>query len=118
MTQALEDFGSFKTESVWHRQIETTGRVEDVLVTIRDYLATITPQELARLPATCRPGRVKGDDDIEYWTFMLSRQPGPPPEAGLDQELMQAIFQHFLHASMRISQIHKAMARVGDPRPH
>jgi len=118
MTQALEDSGSFRTESVWHRQIEAMESVEEVLMTIRDYLATITPGELARLPESRRPGRVKGDDDIEYWTFKLSRQPGAPSEEGVDLELMQAIFHHFLHASMRISQIHKAHAKAGDPQPH
>jgi hypothetical protein len=119
MTQTLEDSGSFRTETVWHRQIETTGSVDEVLMTIRDYLATITPGELARLPETRRPGRIKGDDDIEYWTFKLSRQPGTPPEEeGTDLELMRTIFYHFLHASLRISQIHKARANVGDPQPH
>jgi hypothetical protein len=118
MTQALEDSGAFKTESVWHRQLETTGSVDEVLVTIRDYLATITPEELARLPESRRPGRIKGDDDIEYWTFKLSRQPGTPAEEGTDVELLQAIFHHFLHASVRISQIHKAHAKLNDPQPH
>ena len=118
MTQALEDSGAFRSESVWHRQIEATGSVDEVLMTIRDYLATITPEELARLPETCRPGRVKGDDDIEYWTFKLSRQPGAPADEGVDLELMQVIFHHFLHASMRISQIHKAKSKIDDPQPH
>ena len=118
MTQALEDSGSFRSESVWHRQIEATASVEEVLVTIRDYLATLTPQELARLPEARRPGRIKGDDDIEYWTFKLSLQPDAPAEEGVDLELMRTIFQHFLHASMRISQIHKANSKVDDPQPH
>ena len=118
MTQALEDSGAFRTESVWHRQIEAMGSVDEVLVTIRDYLATLTPEELARLPESRRPGRVKGDDDIEYWTFKLSRQPGTAAEEGTDLELLQTIFQHFLHASVRISQIHKAHARADDPQPH
>jgi hypothetical protein len=118
MTQALEDSGSFRVETVWHRQLETTGSVDEVLMTIRDYLATLTPGDLARLPETRRPGRIKGDDDIEYWTFKLSRQPGTAAEEGTDLELMQAIFQHFLHASVRISQIHKAHAKMDDPQPH
>jgi hypothetical protein len=118
MTHAFEDSGSFKTETVWHRQLETTGSVEEVLTTIRDYLATLTPEELARLPESRRPGRIKGDDDIEYWTFKLSRQPGHAENAGIDFDLMQTIFQHFLHASMRISQICKARLKTEDPQPH
>jgi hypothetical protein len=118
MTHALEDSGSFRTESVWHRQLETIGSVDEVLVAMRDYLATLTPEELARLPEARRPGRIKGDDDIEYWTFKLSRQPGAEAEPGIDVDLMQTIFHHFLHASVRISQIHKALLKTEDPQPH
>ena len=38
MTQTLEDSGSFKTETVWHRQLETTHSVDEVLAAMRDYL--------------------------------------------------------------------------------
>ena len=117
MTQ-LEDSGSFRTETVWHRQIETTRSVEEVLTAMRDYLATLTPEELARLPESRRPGRIKGDDDIEYWTYRLSRQPGAAAEEGTDLELLQMIFHYFLHASVRISQIHKALSKTEDPQPH
>jgi len=118
MNQLLEDSTGFKTETVWHRQIEDTGTVDQVLTAMRDYLASLTPKELARLPEHRRPGRIKGDDDIEYWTFRLSRSPGMPEEEGIDVELMQEIFHHFLHASARISQIHKSMVKVDDPQPH
>lgn len=117
MTQPLDSRG-FKTETVWHRQIEDTGTVDEVLNAMRDYLATITPEQLGHLPEHRRPGRIKGDDDIEYWTFKLSRSADARDEEGTDTELLQEIFHHFLHATARISQIHKAMARVDDPQPH
>ncbi len=118
MNYALDDSGLFKTDTIWHRQLETIETVQDVLSTVRDYLATLTPEDLARLPENRRPGRIKGDDDIEYWTIKLSRAPGAPPEEGSDLELMQQIFHHFLHAALRISQIRKLTSRADDPQPH
>ena len=119
MDQHLEDSGGlFKTDAAFHQRLEDVSTVHDVLSTVRDYLATLTPEELARLPENRRPGRIKGDDDIEYWTFKLSRSPNSPPEPNTDLELMQEIFHHFLHASVRISQIHKAMSKTDEPQPH
>lgn len=119
MDQPLEDSnGLFKSDPLWHQRLEELESVHEVLNSVRDYIATLTPEELARLPENRRPGRIKGDDDIEYWTFKLSRSPNAPPEPGIDVELMQEIFHHFLHASVRISQIHKSRSKVDEPQPH
>ena len=118
MDRSLEDSNGFKTSSVWHRQIEGTRTVDEVLVTVRDYLASLTPNELAHLPETHRPMRIKGDDDIEYWTFKLSQHASGDHEPWVDTDLMQEIFNHFLHASVRLSQIHKALAAAEDAQPH
>ena len=116
--RSLEDSSGFKTSSVWHRQLESTSTVDDVLSTVRDYLASLTPRDLSHLPETHRPMRIKGDDDIEYWTFKLSQHTSADHEAWVDVELMQEIFNHFLHASVRLTQIHKAMASAEDAQPH
>jgi hypothetical protein len=52
---------------------------------------------------------VKAEDDIEYWTYRLSQRPRQE-DAMIDAELMQDVFNHFLHASLRISQIRRVAA--------
>jgi len=105
--------GGFRArDPIWHGQLDACATVDEVLTLVRDYIATLTPQHLARLPQQLRPGRVKGDDDIEYWTYKLAHARGPLGEEPVDAELLQDIFNHFLHASVRLLRIHKARAQA------
>ena len=115
MNRSLEDSGGFKTSSAWHRQLEETQSVAEVVLTLRDYLATLSPEQLSRLPEVCRSVRTKAEDDIEYWTFKLSHH-ADEHEPWVDADLMREIFNHFLHASVRLARIHKALAE--DTQPH
>ena len=116
---APEDTAGFKTSSVWHRQLEGSETVERIVATLKDYLDTLTPEDLARLPENCRAVRIKGDDDLEYWTYKLSRHHPAHTGAWVDSALLQEVFNHFLHASARVSQIHRAKVKAEDsPAPH
>lgn len=115
MNRTLEDSGGFKTSSAWHRQLEHTRSVEEVIEALRDYLATLSPEQLSHLPVICRAVRAKAEDDIEYWTFKLSHHGADENEAWVDVDLMREIFNHFLHASVRLVRIHKAIADVAQP---
>lgn len=92
----------------WHSRVDCVESVDQVVELARDYVATLTPEELSRLPARCRPLRVKAEDDIEYWTFKLSAVQADEPA---DPVLVHNLFMHFLHASLRITQIHRARAQ-------
>jgi hypothetical protein len=113
-----EDTTGFKTSSVWHRQLEGSETVEGIVATLQDYLDSLTPEDLGHLPETCRSVRIKGDDDIEYWTYKLSRDHPAHTGAWVDSALLQEVFNHFLHASVRVSQIHRAKARAQKTPAH
>lgn len=100
--------GRALTKTVWHRQIDEKRTIEDVLETVRDYLASVTPAELGRIPETARPGRIKSDDDIEYWTFKLGQQ-HCDADGEVDYDLIQEMFNHLLHAQLRIAEINKGV---------
>ncbi|MGE5095917.1 MAG: hypothetical protein ACM3SO_12305 [Betaproteobacteria bacterium] len=111
MTDMAESSLGFRHDDpVWHTQLDLAERVGDVVAMVRDYLAALTPEELGRLPESCRPLRVKADDDIEYWTWRLSDATvcGEP----IDAELAHDVFTHLLHASLRIARIHRDRARA------
>jgi len=99
----------------WHGRIEMAMSVEDVVMLVRDYVATLAPQHFVRLPDVCRGLRVKAEDDVEYWTFRLSQRPALESSAEIDGELLQEVFNHFLHASLRISQIRRDAPRSAAP---
>jgi hypothetical protein len=101
--------GFERSDAGWHGKLEIAESAEDVVGLVRDYIATLAPQHLVRLPDVCRSLRVKAEDDIEYWTYRLSQRPRQE-DAMIDAELMQDVFNHFLHASLRISQIRRVAA--------
>ena len=104
--------GFERNDPRWHGRIEVAESVDEVVALVRDYIATLAPQHFMRLPDACRGLRVKAEDDIEYWTFKLSQRPGPGNPEQVDAELMQEVFNHFLHASLRISQIRRLGAEA------
>ena len=101
--------GFERNDPGWHRRVEIVDAVEDVVDLLREYVASLTPQCLVRLPDACRALRVKAEDDIEYWTCRLSQR-SPPSDLLVDEEVRDDVFHHFLHASLRIAQIHRADA--------
>ena len=102
-------------DPLWHSQVESARSAEEVVALMRDYVATITPERLGQLPERYRPMRVKAEDDLEYWTFRLSALPAGDR---VDQAFVHDLFMHFLHASLRITQIHRERAaRAQEPFP-
>ena len=104
--------------TTWHVQLEAVSDVDGVLAVTRDYLATFAPEHLARLPAECRPGRIKGEDDIAYWSCRLAQYTHSDPGTPVDAELMQEMLNYFLHAWVRLSQMQRRPLRQPEPRYH
>jgi hypothetical protein len=99
--------GFERNDPGWHGKLEIAESAEEVVALVRDYIATLAPEDLGRLPDPCRSLRVKAEDDIEYWTYRLSQR-HRREDAAVDAELAQDVFNHFLHASLRISQIRRS----------
>lgn len=95
----------------WHGAVETVGTVDDVVALVRDYLASLAPEQYLELPEACRALRVKAEDDIEYWTLRLSQRHASRAD-GIDSELTQDVFDHFLHATLRIARLNRESGKV------
>jgi hypothetical protein len=109
--------GFERSDPRWHGRIEVAESVDEVVGLVRDYVASLAPQHFVRLPDVCRALRVKAEDDLEYWTFRLSQRP-TLEDVQVDGELLQEVFNHFLHASLRISQIRRDGAGLGGGPGH
>jgi hypothetical protein len=57
----------------WFDQLAATSTPEDVARVARDFVATWTPQELAQLPRSCRPGSLKFPEEVVDYAFTLVR---------------------------------------------
>ena len=114
MDTAIDSSRGYRAaRNTWHDQVEASVDIEAILAVTRDYLATFGPEHLARLPEDCRPGRIKGEDDIAYWSCKLAQHNHRDPEMRVDAELLQEMLNYFLHAWVRLSQIH----RIPAPEP-
>jgi hypothetical protein len=56
----------------WRSVIHSAATEEELVSITRDYLACWSPEEIARLPVECRPGRVRDGEDIAQWAFELT----------------------------------------------
>lgn len=103
--------GFERSDPGWHCRIEIADSVDEVVSLLRDYIASLTPRVLMGLPDSCRALRAKAEDDVEYWTCRLSQRQRED-DVLVDEDVRHEVFHHFLHASLRISQIHRADAQA------
>jgi hypothetical protein len=86
--------------SGWFDQLAETTTPEDVARVARDFLATWTPQEIAQLPRSCRPGSLKFPEEVVDYAFTLVR-------ANVDEQSENAAITRmatfFAEASWRVA---------------
>ena len=58
----------------WHKEIRAARNWQELLGLARDFVAKLTPAEVATLPPTCREIRIKGTDDLHFWHERLAEE--------------------------------------------
>lgn len=99
----------------WHDRIEEAGSVDEAVQTLREYVESLGSGIRTRVPGACRIDRIVRDDDIDVLTYRLSDL----SRAQRDDAVLLELFDHFLHASLRISHMRRAQAQqamAGAPR--
>jgi hypothetical protein len=92
----------------WSNQIDTAESVGEVVSITRDYLATWMPDELARLPQACRPGRIKGEDDITQLHECLVDEYRQNRLGSEDFSVLQRMTSFVVRATVRIANLQSA----------
>ena len=85
----------------WQGQLDQANRPEAVLTVARDYLAQVSPEEVAQLPEDCRPQRLVDSDDVAAYALELARRQASPDAP----EVLHKLAAFFSDASTRLSQI-------------
>ena len=57
----------------WLSQIESARSAAELLRLLRDYLASLTPEERAQLPAGCVADNITGPSEIQEWAVALAQ---------------------------------------------
>ena len=81
----------------------------DVVRIAASYLAAWTPQELAAIPAACRPGKATEGEDLADIAYELTRA---RIESSAPQPSLEEMDSFFAQACARVSQIEAAPYRL------
>lgn len=91
--------------TTWHRQIDDAKSVADVVSIARDFVATWTPQELASLPAECRPGKIRDESDIADLHARLAEEYRVTRASGDELTTLQRLTSFMVRTSVRIAEL-------------
>lgn len=89
----------------WQPHLAAASTEPEVVAVVRDYLATWSPDEIARLPQECRPGRIKDGEDVARFAFELATCHCGAALPDADDELLTRMLVVVSHACTRISEI-------------
>ena len=98
--------GTFITlPDVWRFTVDASDSERDLIIAVRDYVATWQPEELSLLPESCRPGRLTSGEDVADMAYKLSQmhlefQRDRPRRIALERMMV-----FFVHASERFAQL-------------
>lgn len=92
----------------WHRDLERTGTPRQVVALTRDYLATLAPRDLARVPERCRPSRIFDEEDIGFWSGRLTEEYWQLRGTAADTAVIQELWSFFLRASIHIARLRES----------
>lgn len=106
--------GSSPVTVTWHCLLEAAESEQEVVDIARDFLATLSPYDIARLPANCRPGKMVDASDITTYAFLVMRH--HCDEGHGMPRVAHKLAAFFSGASIRLSQILAASGGEDDIR--
>ena len=91
------------TATSWPQRLRSATTEQEVVDVTRDFLATFSPYDFARLPAELRPGRIVDGNDVADLAFTLVRHTHDDAPASV--RCIHKMTQFFSHASVRLSEL-------------
>ena len=89
----------------WYHKIDDAVSIADVLSGARDYVATWSPEDLARLPKASRPGPLKTPADLDRLHGALVEEYRTSRATGEDLAALQRITSFMVRAAVRLAQL-------------
>ena len=98
----------------WQQQIRDARTWQDLLQVTRSYIASFEPQEWATLPDNCRPDRIKGVDDLEYWRQCLADEYLRVASQPRGNDVLRAMLAFFTAAAERADELYGTATPPGE----
>lgn len=93
----------------WQDRLDRASTADEVVETVREFVARWSPEELAELPQECRPGKIVDAEDLNGVAVAMVHRSCADDRLGDDR--LQRLAAFFTHAAMRIVQINSRAAR-------
>lgn len=87
----------------WPQRLKAAHTREDVVDVARDFLATFSPYDLARLPEPLRPGRLVDGDDLNAFAYTLVRHDHDDSRG--TARYIHRLTHFFTNASVRLAEL-------------
>jgi hypothetical protein len=97
-------------------QLDRALRISDVVAITRDYIARWTPEELARLPRSVRPGRIRDEVDVVELHARLVEEYRTTRLSGDELAALQRLTGFMVQAALRIGKLGGG-TDAGEARP-
>jgi hypothetical protein len=102
------------TMTTWFAQIDRAKSVTETLSVARDYVATLSTKELGQLPVSCRPGRLKDEQDVEALHACLVDNYRDSRATGEELDTLQRLTSFVVRLSIRLSELGAASRAPSD----
>ena len=89
----------------WRNLLRASTQEDEVLMLVRDHMALWAPEEIARLPEDCRPGRIRDADDISRWAFELATTHCAQAVLPEDEPFLDRMLEFVTQAAIRLSEL-------------
>ena len=89
----------------WRNLIRDSATEDELVSLVRDHLARWSPDEIARLPEDCRPGRIRDGDDISQWAYLLASNHCSRTVHPDDEPLLERMLEFVTQAAIRLSEL-------------
>ena len=101
----------------WFSQIDRARSVGEVVGVSRDFMATLSQDELKMLPPECRPGKMRDAADIEALHSTLVEAYRSSRATGKELEALQRLTSFVVRASIRVAELGASSSSggAGDP---
>jgi hypothetical protein len=96
----------------WQGRLDSATTEAEVVDIVRDFMATISPYEIARLPEHCRPRKVVDASDITSYAFLIVRH--HCDDVVGTARVAHKLASFFTSASIRLAHIMAAPQHVDD----
>ena len=89
----------------WRRYLARAATEHEIVKLTREYLATWGPEEISRMPANCRPGRIVDGEDISQWAYELARAHTSLRYDDEQDALLVRMLAFMSEAAMRLAEV-------------